>query len=91
MAGVVVIAMIVVFIAGAIAGAILLVSLASVREDRAKLTQRAPGRIARAGRLVTGLRVVDLDRQAARRGAPVGHRVGVSRQSRPESDQDADL
>jgi hypothetical protein len=48
---------VVVFIAGTIAGAILLVSLASLREDRRPLRRRPDDGIARAGRLVTGLRV----------------------------------
>jgi hypothetical protein len=47
----------VVFIAGAVAGAILLVSLASVREDRRPLRRRPGNSVARAGRLVTGLRI----------------------------------
>ena len=60
MAGQVIIAVIVVaFVAGAVAGAILLVSLASRREDRRRLDRKAPDRIASAGRLVTGLRVED--------------------------------
>jgi hypothetical protein len=47
----------VVFIAGGITGAVLLVSLASRREDREMLSERAPNRIALAGRFVTGLKV----------------------------------
>ncbi|HUC56855.1 MAG TPA: hypothetical protein VMA95_05600 [Streptosporangiaceae bacterium] len=48
---------VVVFIAGAVAGAILLVSLASIREDRRPLGRTPRGKIARAGRFVTGLSV----------------------------------
>ena len=48
---------VVVFIAGAIAGAILLVSLASIREDRRPLRRQPGNGIARAGRFVTGLHV----------------------------------
>jgi hypothetical protein len=50
-----------VFIAGGITGAVLLVSLASRREDRRTLSYRAPNRIALAGRFVTGLKVSDPD------------------------------
>lgn len=48
----------VVFLIGVITGAILLVSLASLREDRrAKLSREAPDRVTHAGRLLTGLYV----------------------------------
>ena len=57
MAGVVVIAVVLVFVFGTIVGAVLLVSIASLREDRDRLSQAAPNRIALAGRLVTGLLV----------------------------------
>ena len=63
MTAVVVVAAIVlaIFIAGGITGAVLLVSLASRREDRRTLSYRAPNRIALAGRFVTGLKVADPD------------------------------
>jgi uncharacterized membrane protein len=63
---------VVVFLAGAIAGAILLVSLASVREDRRPLNRRPANRMARAGRFVTGLQVDNLPRvpSGARRRRP---------------------
>ena len=57
MAGLVVIIVVPVFIFGAVVGAVLLVSIASLSEDRDELSHAAPGRIARAGRLITGLRV----------------------------------
>jgi hypothetical protein len=48
----------VVFIFGVLTGAVFLVSLASRREDRrARLSREAPGRVAHAGRLLTGLYV----------------------------------
>jgi hypothetical protein len=48
----------VVFVMGVITGIVLLVSLASRREDRrAKLSREAPDRIAKAGRLLTNLYV----------------------------------
>ena len=48
----------VIFIAGAITGVICLVSLASRREDRrARLSREAPDRMTQAGRLLTGLYV----------------------------------
>jgi hypothetical protein len=48
----------VVFLTGVITGTILLVSLASLREDRrARLSREAPDRVAHAGRLLTGLYV----------------------------------
>lgn len=47
-----------VFVMGVITGIVLLVSLASRREDRrAKLSREAPDRIAKAGRLLTNLYV----------------------------------
>ncbi len=77
MAGLVVVAVIVVFISGAIAGAILLVSLASLREDRRMLSRRAPDRIALAGRLVTGLRVKDSAGRRTNRNGSVRKPVTV--------------
>jgi hypothetical protein len=48
----------VVFLFGVITGAVLLVSLASRREDRRlKLSREAPDRVTHAGRLLTGLYV----------------------------------
>jgi hypothetical protein len=48
----------VVFIFGVVMGVVLLVSLASRREDRrARLSREAPDRVAHAGRLLTGLYV----------------------------------
>jgi hypothetical protein len=48
----------VVFVMGVITGIVLLVSLASRREDRrARLSREAPDRIAQAGRLLTNLYV----------------------------------
>ena len=48
----------VVFITGVITGVVILVSLASRREDRrAKLSREAPDRVTLAGRLLTGLYV----------------------------------
>jgi hypothetical protein len=48
----------VVFFTGVITGVVILVSLASRREDRrAKLSREAPDRITLAGRLLTGLYV----------------------------------
>jgi len=48
----------VVFLFGVITGVILLVSLASQREDRrARLSREAPDRVTHAGRLLTGLYV----------------------------------
>lgn len=74
----------VVFIAGGITGAVLLVSLASRREDRNMLSERAPNRIALAGRFVTGLKVelpssridfpVDGEVDAVELAEPVYHR-----------------
>ncbi len=61
-------AAVVTFLAGAITGAILLVSLASLREDRNRLSRKAPDRVAMAGRFVTGLRVADPGTVPARRG-----------------------
>lgn len=58
MTAVEVLAISVVFIAGAITGVIFLVSLASRREDRrARLSREAPDRLTLAGRLLTGLYV----------------------------------
>jgi hypothetical protein len=48
----------VVFLIGVITGAILLVSVASLREDRrARLSREAPDRVTHAGRLLTNLYV----------------------------------
>jgi hypothetical protein len=48
----------VVFIFGVLTGVVLLVSLASRREDRrARLSREAPDRVTHAGRLLTGLYV----------------------------------
>lgn len=66
MAGIIIIATAVVFITGMICGAVLLVSLASLKEDGRSLPYRAPGLVARAGRMVTGLKVIDPDRPYAR-------------------------
>jgi len=56
MAAIVIISAIVIFIAGVIAGMILLVSWASIREDRRpRLSREAPDRITAAGRYVTRL------------------------------------
>ncbi len=58
MTAVEVLAISVVFIAGAITGVIFLVSLASRGEDRrARLSREAPDRLTLAGRLLTGLYV----------------------------------
>jgi hypothetical protein len=56
MAAIVIISVIVIFIAGVIAGMVLLVSWASIREDRRpRLSREAPDRITAAGRYVTRL------------------------------------
>ncbi|MGO9080629.1 MAG: hypothetical protein ACLQDY_16550 [Streptosporangiaceae bacterium] len=58
MAAIFVIAAAVVFVAGGIAGVIILVSVASIREDRRpRLNREAPDRITAAGRYVTRLDV----------------------------------
>jgi hypothetical protein len=65
----------VVFITGVITGVVILVSLASRREDRrAKLSREAPDRVTLAGRLLTGLYV----RRPGDDAPPYGH---------PDSDQ----
>ena len=64
------ITIIVVFIAGVITGGIVLVSLASRREDRRRLSREAPSRLTQAGRYVTGLRVVGPDSYRDRRRYP---------------------
>jgi hypothetical protein len=69
----------VVFLAGIIAGGILLVSLASMREDRMRLDDRAPGRVARAGRLVTGLKIEDPGQLAPARKPAVPAGAGPRR------------
>jgi|CZKW01.1.fsa_nt_gi hypothetical protein len=61
---------IVIFIAGVITGGVLLVSLASRREDRRRLSREAPSRLTQAGRYVTGLRVGGPDSYRARRRYP---------------------
>jgi hypothetical protein len=58
MAAVTVVAIAVIFIAGAIMGSVVLVCLASRGEDRrARLGRRAPDRTTTAGRFLTGLYV----------------------------------
>jgi hypothetical protein len=54
-ATVVVLAVVVVFTVGVVAGVILLVSVASRREDRRRLSTEAPGRGSAAARLLTRL------------------------------------
>ena len=77
MTAVVVLAIGVVFITGAITGVIVLVSLASRREDRrAKLSREAPDRVTLAGRFLTGLYV--------RRPGDDGSRYGYSDDDRTE-------
>ncbi len=67
MAAIIVITAVVVFIAGGVAGAVVLVSVASIREDRRpRLSREAPDRITAAGRYVTRLdvrRLADLQRR----------------------------
>lgn len=70
MTAVIVTAVLAIFTAGGITGAVLLVSLASRREDRRTLSHKAPNRIALAGRFVTGLRVEDPGSHAAWAGYP---------------------
>jgi hypothetical protein len=83
---VVVIMIIVAFVAGAIAGAVLLVSLASLREDRLRLSRHAPDPVARAGRLVTGLKVEDPPMWGHRARRPAGRRESVPGRSRDDWD-----
>jgi hypothetical protein len=75
MAAVTVLVIAVVFMTGAIIGVVLLVSLASCREDRRpKLSREAPDRITTAARLLTRLHVRrpgdGVQYQAGRRAAP---------------------
>ena len=86
--GVVVIMITVAFVAGAIAGAVLLVSLASLREDRFRLSREAPDAIARAGRMVTGLKVEDPAMWSRRLRRSTGRRVAVPRRTQDDLDQD---
>lgn len=79
MAGVLAIGTFVIFVAGAIIGAGLLVSLASLREDRRRLSERAPDRIALAGRLVTGLRIQEPDPPGSPRHTRVDGHLTASR------------
>jgi len=57
------------FLAGALAGALILVVLAIRREDRGHLQRRPPTRATAAARHLTGLRV-NCTRPAARAGLP---------------------
>ncbi len=74
---------VVVFIAGVVAGAILLVSLASVREDRRPLRGMPPTKFARAGRLVTGLQIRQLPPQPQPRRRPVSEPRSDARPPEP--------
>jgi len=67
---VLVITLIVVFLAGMVAGGVLLVSIASRSEDRRRLSREAPTRFTQAGRWVTGLRVGGPDSYRGRRRLP---------------------
>jgi hypothetical protein len=67
---VLVITLIVVFLAGMVAGGVLLVSIASRSEDRRRLSREAPTRFTQAGRWVTGLRVGGPDSYRGRRLGP---------------------
>jgi len=73
-----VLAIIVVFIAGAIVGCVLLVSWASRREDKARLSREAPGRVTQAGRYVTGLHVGGPESYRARRRYPDDSKAELS-------------
>jgi hypothetical protein len=76
MAAVTVIAIAVIFITGAITGSVVLVCLASRREDRrARLSREAPDRTTMAGRLLTSLYV---------RRAGDGRRFGYPADDRAE-------
>lgn len=74
-------AVIVIFIAGAITGVIVLVSLASHREDRRKLSREAPNWMALAGRFVTGLQVAGPSDYRVRRGDPDDSELEMSGQT----------
>ncbi len=74
MAAIIIIAVIVIFIAGVIAGMVLLVSWASIREDRRpRLSREAPDRITAAGRYVTRLDI--------RRPEEIPHRARARRRT----------
>ncbi len=64
------IVIVVIFIAGAITGAVVLVSVASRAEDRDQLSRAAPSRFTQAGRYVTGLKVSGPDSYRGRRTPP---------------------
>jgi archaellin len=65
---------IVIFVAGAVAGAVLLVSWGIRREERDfSLTRRAPGQVSQGARLVTGLYV----RQRTDVAPPLANRPDV--------------
>jgi hypothetical protein len=71
----------VVFITGAIAGIVFLVSVASLREDRReKLSREAPDRWTLAGRFLTGLYVRRPGDDSARRRYPDDDRTEYSKQ-----------
>ena len=81
-----VLAIIVIFSTGVITGVVILVSLASGREDRrARLSREAPDRITLAGRLLTGLYVRRPGDDGYWCGSPYDDQPEFSRQPRPGS------
>ena len=89
MADIVLIVVVIGFVAGALAGAMLLVCMASLREDKMRLGTRPPDRISRAGRLITGLKISEhapWDGHIDRIGEPVPARTRRYRYVPPAED-----
>lgn len=86
MADVVLIVVVIGFVAGALAGAMLLVCMASLREDKMRLSDRAPDPISRAGRLITGLKVTDHSTWDEQFGGPPAERTRRYRYVPPAED-----